>query len=216
MRHTTLTAFTGLLLAACSGGGSMDVDAGGSTDAGEGEGADASVAADEYSVLFETTAGDFTIDVTRDWSPNGADRFAELVDAEYYDGCRFFRVVPGFMVQFGINGTPATHAMWKDSAIADDSIVESNTRGYVSFAQTGAPNSRTTQLFINYVDNSFLDPMNFTPFGVIRTGGMDSVDAINSEYGETPDQGQITNVGTPYLDENFPNLDFVQTARRIP
>jgi peptidyl-prolyl cis-trans isomerase A (cyclophilin A) len=210
MRLTSLAALVGIMLAACSGGGSStDVDAGESAP-------DAAEVAGDFSVVFQTTAGEFTVDVTRDWSPNGAERFGDLVDAEYYDGCRFFRVVPGFMVQFGINGTPATHAMWKDSTIQDDAVVESNIRGYVSFAQTAEPNSRTTQLFINYVDNSFLDPMNFSPFGVIRSGGMDVVDAINSEYGENPDQGQITNVGTSYLDSNFPNLDFVETARRIP
>ncbi len=210
MRLGPLAALVGFMLAACSGGGgSADVDAGERS-------ADASVGGDDFSVVFQTTAGEFTVDVTRDWSPNGADRFAELVDSGFYDGCRFFRVVPGFMVQFGINGDPATHAMWKDSPIQDDPVVESNVRGYVSFAQTADPNSRTTQLFINYVDNSFLDPMNFSPFGVVRSGGMDSVDAINSEYGEVPNQTQITNVGTSYLDENFPNLDFVQTARRAP
>jgi len=213
MRLTPLALYVGFMLTACSGGGG-----GGSSevDAGDVAAPDASEASDDFSVVFQTTAGDFTVDVTRDWSPNGADRFGELVDAGYYDGCRFFRVVPGFMVQFGINGTPATHAMWKDSPIQDDPVVESNVRGYVSFAQTAEPNSRTTQLFINYVDNSFLDPMNFSPFGVIRSGGMDAVDAINSEYGEAPDQTQITNVGTSYLDGNFPNLDFVETARRAP
>jgi len=203
-------------LAACGGGG----EGGGAPDANQSlsdaSDTDASDTAEAFSVAFATTAGNFTIDVTRAWSPNGADRFAELVDSGFYDGCRFFRVVPGFMVQFGINGNPATQAMWSNAAILDDTVVESNVRGYVSFAQTADPNSRTTQLFINYVDNSFLDAMNFSPFGVIRSGGMSAVDSITSEYGESPDQRLITSGGQGYLDTNFPNLDFIETARRAP
>ena len=209
MSHLGVAGVFLLTLVACGVGG----DGPRSGDAGP-QRFDATELAEQYSVVFETTAGDFTIDVTRSWSPNGADRFRELVDSEFYDGCRFFRVVPDFMVQFGINGTPATHAMWKDDSILDDAVVESNLRAYVSFAQTAQPNSRTTQLFINYGDNSFLDSMRFSPFGVVRSGGMEAVDGINSEYGETPDQEQIVNQGTAYLDANFPNLDYIVSARR--
>ena len=207
----TLNLVPGLLvlgLLACGGDGNT-----GSADAAPE--ADASPQSEDFSVEFQTTAGNFTIDVTRSWSPKGADRFADLVDSGYYDECRFFRVVPGFMVQFGINGTPTTHAMWSDATIEDDPVVEANLRGYVSFAKTGLPDSRTTQLFVNFGDNSFLDDMGFSPFGIVRSGGMTAVDAINSEYGESPNQGQITSQGNDYLDANFPNLDKINTASRV-
>ncbi len=210
MRRSPLVFAAGLFLAACV----ADPAGPGAGSGATGDAAEATL--DSFSVLFETTAGDFTIDVTPDWAPNGAARFAELVDEGFYDGCRFFRVVPGFMVQFGINGDPAVHALWRSSTIPDDSVSESNQRGYVTFAHTGAADSRTTQLFINYGDNGFLDSMVFAPFGVVRDGGMNAVDAINAEYGELPDQASITAEGTTYLDANFPNLDYIVSARRLP
>ncbi len=190
-----------LVLGACGG------DSEPTPDAGE--------AGDSFSVEFQTSAGEFVIDVTPAWSPLGAARFRELVEAEFYDDCRFFRVVPGFVVQFGMNGDPVVNAQWSSMPIDDDPVVESNLRGLVTFAKSSSPDSRTTQLFINYGDNSFLDSMGFSPFGVVRTG-LDSVDAINDEYGEAPSQVQIESDGNVYLDANFPNLDFITTARISP
>ena len=175
---------------------------------------DAAIVPDEnYSVEFTTTAGNFTVDVTRAWSPRGADRFRELVDAGFYDGCRFFRVLTGFVAQFGINGDPTTNAMWSNKTFQDDPVVESNLRGTLSFASAGA-NTRTTQIFINFGDNSRLDDMGFSPFGVVRAG-IENVDAINSDYGETPDQVELATQGNSYLDSLFPNLDTITSARVI-
>lgn len=162
-----------------------------------------------YSVKFETTAGDFSVLVHRDWSPRGAQRFYELVKSGFYNDCRFFRVVSGFMVQFGINGDPILQQKWGKS-ITDDPVKESNRRGYITFATSGA-DSRTTQVFINFADNGFLDGQGFSPFGEVIEG-MDSVDKINSEYGETPDQGQINSAGNAYLKAQFPKLDYIKKA----
>ena len=202
-----------IALLACIGCSNSDDDT--APDAGNGNG-DADGSDGPFSVEMVTTVGTVTIGVTPSWSPIGAARFRELVDAGFYDEARFFRVVPGFVVQFGINGTPATQAMWTDRTIDDDPVVESNVRGYVTFAKSSLPNSRTTQLFINYSDNSFLDDSGFSPFGVVRSGGMDAIDDINSEYGEQPSQELITSQGNAYLDENFPNLDSITTARIAP
>ena len=169
-------------------------------------------AAGSYSVRFETTAGDFVVLVHRDWAPLGAQRFHELVKSGFYDECRFFRVVSGFMVQFGINGNPATQQSW-ERRLRDDPAKESNRRGYITFATSG-PNSRTTQVFINFVDNSFLDSQGFSPFGEVIEG-MDNVDKINAEYGESPDQGQINSGGNSYLNSQFPKLDYIKKATII-
>ena len=166
-------------------------------------------AAGSYSVKFETTAGDFVVLVHRDWAPLGAQRFHELVKSGFYDECRFFRVVSGFMVQFGINGNPTTQQSW-EQRLRDDPAKESNRRGYITFATSGA-NSRTTQVFINFVDNSFLDSQGFSPFGEVIEG-MDNVDKINAEYGESPDQGQINSAGNTYLNSQFPKLDYIKKA----
>ena len=168
-------------------------------------------APDTYQVKFETTAGDFVVDVTRDWAPKGADRFYEAVKAGFYNDCRFFRVVPNFMVQFGINGNPEVQQKWRTANIADDPVKKSNTRGMITFATSG-PNSRTTQVFINYKDNSFLDRQGFAPFGKVSDEGMKVVDKINAEYGEKPDQGSIQRQGNEYLKENFPKLDYIKKA----
>jgi peptidyl-prolyl cis-trans isomerase A (cyclophilin A) len=172
----------------------------------------ASTANGSYTVKFETTAGDFVVLVHRDWAPRGAGRFYELVKSGFYDDCRFFRVVSGFMVQFGINGSPSTQQGWERS-LKDDPAKESNRRGYMTFATSGR-DSRTTQVFINFVDNSFLDSQGFSPFGEVIEG-MDNVDKINAEYGEGPDQGQINSSGNTYLNAQFPKLDYIKKATII-
>lgn len=165
-----------------------------------------------YSVKFESSVGDFVILVHRDWAPVGAQRFYDLVKSGFYDDCRFFRVVSGFMVQFGLNGDPGTQKKWERS-LRDDPRKQSNRRGYITFATSG-PDSRTTQVFINFVDNAFLDPQGFSPFGEVIEG-MEVVDKINDEYGESPDQGQINAGGNVYLKSQFPNLDYIKKATII-
>ena len=164
-----------------------------------------------YKVKFDTTAGIFEIEVTADWAPNGADRFYNLVKNGYYDGCRFFRVVPGFMVQFGINGDPAIQRNWENATIPDDRVKQPNNRGFVTFAKSSAPNSRTTQIFINFKDNSFLNSQGFAPFGKV-VSGLEVVDKINSMYREKPDQGRIQAEGNAYLTREFPKLDYIKKA----
>src|SRR5476651_2678822 len=168
-------------------------------------------APDLYKAKFDTSKGVFVIEVHRDWAPLGADRFYNLVKNGYYDDVRFFRVVPDFMVQFGINGTPGVQNVWSDANIKDDPSKQSNALGYVTFAQTSAPNSRSTQIFVNFKDNSFLDSQRFAPFGEVLSG-MDAVDKINAEYGEKPNQGNITSQGNVYLKASFPKLDYVKKA----
>jgi len=168
-------------------------------------------------VKFETTQGDFIVEVHRDWAPLGADRFLELVKAHYYDGCKFFRVIKGFMAQFGINGDPKVTAVWQRNSIKDDAVKESNRKGYLTYAMAG-PNTRTTQLFINLVDNGRLDSSGFAPFGKVADGGMEVVEKLFSGYGEGapqgqgPSQAQITAKGNPYLEANFPRLDSIKKA----
>lgn len=164
----------------------------------------------KYKVKFETTAGDFVVDVTREWAPVGADRFYEAVKGGFYNDCRFFRVVPGFMVQFGINGDPATQEKWREANIKDDPVRGSNKKGYVTFATAG-PNTRTTQVFINFGDNAFLDKQGFAPFGIVSEG-MDKVEKIESKYGEKPNQGAIQSQGNEYLKSKFPDLDYIKKA----
>jgi peptidyl-prolyl cis-trans isomerase A (cyclophilin A) len=172
-------------------------------------------APDKFQAKFDTSKGEFIIEVTRAWSPNGADRFYNLVKNGFYDNCRFFRVVPNFMVQFGISGDPKISAALSRAGIKDDPDKQSNKRGYVTFAKSSAPNSRTTQIFINFKDNTFLDSQNFTPFGnVIK--GMNVVDSINSEYGEKPNQTNIQMQGNAYLEKDFPKLDYVKSATIVP
>ena len=175
-------------------------------------------APDAFDAVFETTKGNFTIHVVREWSPNGADRMYNLVKSGYYNGVKFFRVISGFMVQFGINGDPKVNTVWREATIQDDAVKQSNKRGFVTFAKSGAPNSRTTQIFINFVDrNSNLDSMGFSPFGQVSSG-MDIVDKIYAEYGEGaprgrgPDQGKVQSEGNAYLEKDFPNMDSVKKA----
>ena len=167
-------------------------------------------APENFQVKFDTSKGEFIVDVTRSWSPNGADRFYNLVKNGLYNNCRFFRVVENFMVQFGINGNPNTSKLWRNANIPDDSSDQSNKRGFITFATAG-PNTRTTQLFINFANNSFLDSQGFTPFGKV-TQGMDIVDSIYSGYGEEPHQGLIQTQGNEYLEKSFPNLDYIKST----
>jgi peptidyl-prolyl cis-trans isomerase A (cyclophilin A) len=173
-------------------------------------------APDEYKVQFSTTRGDFVVTVTRSWAPLGADRFYNLVRHHFYDNASFFRVLPGFMAQFGISAYPAVNAVWESANIKDDPVTQSNTRGYVTFA-TGGPNTRTTQVFINFGDNQRLDRDGFAPFGLV-TDGMKVVDMFYDQYGEGapsgggPDQSQIQKQGKLYLDRGWPKLDSIKTA----
>jgi len=156
----------------------------------------------------------FTVLVHEDWAPIGAARFKELVLAGFYDDIRFFRVIPSFMVQFGLNGDPAVSSEWRSKTIQDEPVKVSNKPGYVTFAKTGAPNSRTTQLFINYADNSRLDGMGFAPFGEVEGDGMSVVKKIYN-VGERPNQGEIQSKGNEYLDKSFPDLSKVVKATLI-
>jgi len=168
-----------------------------------------------YKVKFTTTKGDFVISVTRAWAPLGADRFYSLVRHHFYDNTSFFRVHAGFVVQWGISAYPPVTAAWEHAPIKDDPVVQSNLRGYVTYAKTSDPNTRTTQVFINLVDNQRLDTMGgFAPFGQV-TEGMDVVDKLYSGYGESPDQEQINKLGKAYLDKDFPNLDSTKTTTLI-
>lgn len=169
-----------------------------------------------FKAQFETTKGVFVVDVTRAWSPNGADRFYNLVKNGFFDGVKFFRVVPNFVVQFGIHGDPAIATKWLESNIPDDKVVQSNKRGFLTFAKSNAPNSRSTQLFISLKDNDFLDPMGFSAFGKVSKG-MDVVDKLYSGYGEqiTQLQGQIAAEGNKYLEANWPKLDSIKKATLV-
>ena len=168
----------------------------------------------DFKAEFVTTKGNFVVEVHRDWAPQGADRFYNLVRAGFFTNAAFFRVVPNFMVQFGLNANPAVNGAWRNANLHDDPVKQSNKRGYITFATAG-PNTRTTQLFINYKDNAFLDSQGFAPFGEV-VEGMDVVDKINSQYGETPDQGAIQSQGDAYIAKNFPNIDKIKSARILP
>jgi peptidyl-prolyl cis-trans isomerase A (cyclophilin A) len=169
-----------------------------------------------YKARFDTSKGVFVVEVHRDWAPNGADRFYNLVKNGIYDDTRFFRVVSGFMVQFGISGNPAVAAPWRTATIMDDPVRQSNKRGYITFATAG-PDSRTSQVFINFADNSRLDRQGFAPFGQVISG-MDVVDALFNGYGEGapsgrgPEQGRIQREGNAYLNREFPKLDYIKKA----
>ncbi|MGA7919328.1 MAG: peptidylprolyl isomerase [Candidatus Acidiferrales bacterium] len=167
-------------------------------------------APDQYEVTFKTTAGDFVVQVTRAWAPLGADRFYNLARHGFFTDAAFFRVVPGFVIQFGLSANPAVNKVWDTAKIKDDGVTQSNKEGYLTFATAG-PNTRTTQLFINLADNARLDSMGFSAFGQV-TSGMDVVQKIYSGYGEQPDQALITSEGKAYLDKNFPKLDHIISA----
>ncbi|HUA18466.1 MAG TPA: peptidylprolyl isomerase [Bryobacteraceae bacterium] len=174
-------------------------------------------APEDFKAQFTTTKGDFVVEVHRDWSPLGADRFYNLVRAGYFTNAAFFRVVPNFMVQFGLSANPAINKAWEHANLHDDpSKGISNKRGYITFAKTGAPNSRSTQVYINFKDNAFLDSQGFTPFGEVVEGMDTVVDKISSAYGERPDQGRITDEGDAYITKNFPNIDKIKLAKVLP
>lgn len=170
-----------------------------------------------WKANIETSKGAFVIEVHRDWAPRGADRFFNLVKNGFYTDVRFFRVIPGFMAQFGIHGTPDVAKVWQTSRINDDPVKQSNRRGYVTFATAG-PNTRTTQLFVNFGDNAALDKQGFAPFGRIDEKGMAIVDKIYGGYGEGaprgrgPDQGRLQAEGNAYLAKDFPRLDYIKSA----
>ncbi len=169
-------------------------------------------APDTFQVKFTTTRGDFTVTVHRDWAPIGADRFYNLVKHHFYDNASFFRVVPGFVVQFGLSAFPPVNAAWKQANLKDDPVTQSNKKGYLTFATAGA-NTRTTQVFISLKDNARLDGMGFAPFGVVDGKGMNIVEMLYDQYGDNgPEQDQISKLGKPYIDKGWPKLDSIKTA----
>jgi peptidyl-prolyl cis-trans isomerase A (cyclophilin A) len=174
-------------------------------------------APDSFRAKFETSKGDFVIEVTRNWAPNGADRFYNLVKNGFFTDVRFFRVLSGFMAQFGIHGDPNIQRNWVSARIPADPVKESNRRGYITYAMAGAPTTRTTQLFINFQNNGGLDAQGFAPFGRV-VSGMDVVDKLHAGYGEGapsgrgPNQQLIQQQGNAYLNQNFPQLDFIRSA----
>jgi peptidyl-prolyl cis-trans isomerase A (cyclophilin A) len=190
---------------------------GGSKEAAREAAAPATPVPDIYRAALDTSEGAVVIEVVKAWAPEGAERFYRLLQQRYYDGARFFRVVPGFVVQFGIAGDPAVSARWRNMNMKDDPVKESNRRGTVTFATSG-PNSRTTQVFFNLADNSRLDNQGFAPFGKV-VEGMDVVDRFYAGYrdapprGEGPDQALIEAQGNEYLIRQFPRLDYIKTAR---
>ncbi|MCB0366820.1 MAG: peptidylprolyl isomerase [Bdellovibrionaceae bacterium] len=177
----------------------------------KGKAAKVGQAPEQFKVTFETTKGKFVVEAHRDWSPKGVDRFYEMVQEGFFKDIAFFRVVKGFVVQFGIHGNPDESSKWKQKVITDDAVKESNKSGYLTFATAG-PNTRTTQLFINLNDNTNLDRMGFSPFAKV-VEGMDVVNNINGEYGERPNQGAIQSEGNSYLKKTFPNMDYIKTAK---
>jgi peptidyl-prolyl cis-trans isomerase A (cyclophilin A) len=220
-KHAFFILFFSFLLSACGSGGDATPPSPGpekksspSTPASDTK----EQAPEKFAVTLETTKGDIIVDVTREWAPVGADRFYLLVRSGYYDDVAFFRVIPGFMAQGGISGKPELNAKWRTMRISDDPVKQSNTVGMVTFA-TGGANSRTTQIFINFGNNSRLDRMGFAPFGKVRD--MKTVGALYSEYGEGaprgrgPNQQRIQMEGNTYLRRDFPELDYIKTARII-
>lgn len=166
-----------------------------------------------YEVTFDTTKGAFVIQVTRAWAPQGADRFYNLVRHRFYNDMALFRVVPGFVVQFGLGPSPAVNKAWENAKIKDDPVSQTNAPGTITFATAG-PNTRTTQVFINLGNNGSLDSQGFAPFGKV-TSGMDVIQNLYSGYGDTTtnDQGNITSGGKAYLDKTYPKLDAIKTAK---
>jgi peptidyl-prolyl cis-trans isomerase A (cyclophilin A) len=177
-------------------------------------------APDVFDAKFVTTKGDFVVEVTRRWSPRGADRFYSLVKYHFFDNAAFFRVMQGFVAQFGVSPRPDVNRAWENARLDDDSVTQSNLRGTLTFATAG-PNTRTTQIFINLGDNTNLDAMGFSPFGKI-VSGLEVVDKLYSGYGDGPpdgqgpDQNQLQREGKPYLDRNFPSLDVIKTTLIVP
>jgi len=177
-------------------------------------------APEKFQVKFETSKGNFVIEVYRDWSPHGVDRLYYLVKHGFYDDVRFFRIIDGFMAQFGYHGNPEVTQIWSEMTFPDDPVKKTNLRGYITFAKRATPNSRSTNLFINLVNNAYLDDSGFSPIGKVIEG-MAIVDQLYSGYGEGaprgsgPDQGRIALEGNEYLNKNFSKLDYIKKARII-
>lgn len=227
-RWTGLTAMTLVALIAACGGREKAPAAGDSAAANSSApnrttpnpapanaaAADTGTAPDSFRVAFETTRGKFIVAVNRAWAPIGVDRFYRLVEQHYYDGNKFFRVVPDFVAQFGLNGDPKVSAQWDNQRIADDSVRQQNKKYTLTFASMMVPNTRSDQMFFNLKDNLNLDRMGFAPIGVV-VQGQAVVDSLYSGYGETPDQGMIHAQGNEYLDHMFPKLDAIKSARIV-
>ncbi len=178
-------------------------------------------APDTYNVTFDTSIGEFVVKVTRAWAPNGADRFYNLVKNGFYDEARFFRAVPNFMVQFGLNANPTVSKIWQSARIPPDKVTQSNKKGFITFAMGASPDTRTTQVFINFRNNANLDGMGFAPFGEV-VSGIEVVNKIYTGYGEGaprgggPPQGRVVAEGNAYLIKSFPKLDYIKTATIAP
>ena len=170
-----------------------------------------------FTANFDTSAGPFVITVNRAWAPNGADRFYNLVKHGFYNEARFYRAVPNFMVQFGLHANPVISALWRNARIPPDKVAQSNNRGFVTFAMGASPDTRTTQVFINFRNNTNLDALGFAPFGQVTTG-MEVVDKIFTGYGESaprgkgPEQARVLAEGNAYLLKSFPKLDYIKSA----
>ena len=199
-RFNALVAFAGLFLIteACA-------------DTSSKSSAATGAAPDTFRVAFETTRGTFVVEAVRAWAPNGADRFYRLAEEHFFDESRFFRVVPGFVAQFGLHNDRKANERWEAAKLADDSVRQTNARGTLVFTNSG-PNTRSHQIFINLADNSRLDKQGFSPFGRV-VEGMAVVDSLYSGYEDAPDQQYIRTLGNSYLTRMFPKLDYIKTAR---
>lgn len=226
LKRLTTTLLAGVVIAGCGNGDSANAADAAATAAEAKKVTDVLMnkdspemkkqGPDKYKARFETAKGAFVIEVERKLSPRGADRFYNLVNNGYYDGVKFFRVVHGFVVQWGMHGDPEINAIWSESNIMDDPVATTNAKGTITFAKPSQPNARSTQVFINYKDNAFLDKMGFPPFGHVSEG-MEVVEALNGEYkdGPTGKQGEIAEGGNAYLNETFPNLDTILSAKIV-
>lgn len=222
--HKSLCVAGVLLITGCGTDGSRD---GGSASGASSaltnpdKAAIAAPAPDSFKVAFETSKGNFTVVARRDWAPKGVDRFYHLVRLGFFNDVRFFRVLPGFMAQFGMHGDPRVNEAWESLRLEDDPVKAENKRGTLTFAKTQEPNSRSTQFFINTVDNKNLDGDGFAPIGEVIEG-MSVLDSLYADYGEGPpygggpDQGRMATQGNAYLAQSFPKLDFIRSARILP
>jgi peptidyl-prolyl cis-trans isomerase A (cyclophilin A) len=220
MRITTrfVIAVIPLISAACGekpASRAPDTSAAPAAPAAPAAAAATNAAPDSFRVAFETSRGTFVVQVNRAWAPKGADRFRELLNQGFFDDNRFFRVIPGFVAQFGVNGEPKRNEPWESKRIADDSVKQTNARGTIVFAAMQAENTRSHQLFVNLADNPRLDGMGFSPIGRVISG-MNVVDSIYSGYGDTPDQQLIQTLGNSYLTRTFPKLDYIKSAKITP
>lgn len=217
MTRTRISTLSLIVLsAACASPDTPPADSAAATPPATPAAAPADAAPATFRVRMETSKGPIVIQVNRAWSPNGVDRFHQLVEAGYYDDVRFFRVVPGFVVQFGMHGDSARNAQWSTNGLIDEPVMQPNRRGTVTYAKSSMPNSRTTQLFINLADNTTLDQQGFAPFGEV-VEGMSVIDALYSGYGDQPTgrQGEIAAQGNAFLNREYPRLDFIKTAKVV-